>query len=167
MKITTRELVLTGLMIALAAVLAQFPINGSIGLDAMPAFFGAVAITPVLGGFVGAIAHLLIASFAGFMFTVPLHLVIAGTMFLSCFVYGYIRKHSNRYLAMGAGILMNGPVSLMITAFAAGLLGMEFSGMMMFLALIGPLTIVAAINVILADILYALVGAYVPKSKAV
>ncbi len=43
MKLTTKELGIMGLMLALAAVLAQFPINGSIGLDAMPAFFTAAA----------------------------------------------------------------------------------------------------------------------------
>ena len=164
MKIGTRELVMTGLLIALAAVLAQFPINGSIGLDAMPAFFGAAAVGPMLGGFVGAIAHLLIASFSGFVFGLPLHFVVALTMFASCFVYGYVRRSSNRYLAMVVGIIMNGPVSLAISAVVASLLGMGFSGLPMFLALIIPLTVAGSINVIVADLLYGVVGSQIRSS---
>lgn len=167
MKIGTRELVMTGLLIALAAVLAQFPINGSIGLDAMPAFFGAVAVSPLLGGFVGAIAHLLIASFSGFVFGLPLHIVVALTMFFSCYIYGYVRRKGNRYLAMVIGIIMNGPISLAISALAASIFGMGFSGMPMFLALIVPLTVAASINVIVADVLYGVVGSQIRNSLKV
>ncbi len=157
MKLTTKELVIMGLMLALAAVLAQFPINGSIGLDAMPAFFTAAALTPVLGGVVGAIAHLLIAGISGFVLGLPVHIVIAVMMFASCFVYGYVCKSVNRYVAVVAGVVMNGPVSLFVAAFFAKLLGAEFSGMVMFLALVLPLTMTAAINVVLADVIYGIV----------
>ncbi|MDF1616647.1 ECF transporter S component [Petrocella sp. FN5] len=157
MKITTKELVTTGLMIAMAAVLAQFPIYGSIAFDALPAFLTAVMMGPVLGGLVGFIAHLLVAMFTGFPFSLPLHLLIAVLMFVSCFIYGKVRKSHNRYLAMALGIVMNGPVSLALISIFAKILGMPFSGIMMFSALLLPLLVGAMVNILVADVVYGVI----------
>ncbi|PKM58571.1 MAG: ECF transporter S component [Firmicutes bacterium HGW-Firmicutes-3] len=157
MKITTKDLVTTGLMIAMAAVLAQFPIYGSIAFDALPAFLTAAMIGPLLGGLVGLIAHILVAMFTGFPFSLPLHLLIAIMMFVSCFIYGKVRQNHNRYLAMGLGIIMNGPVSLALISIFAKILGMPFSGMIMFSTLILPLLIGAMINIIVADTVYGII----------
>ncbi|PKM67897.1 MAG: ECF transporter S component [Firmicutes bacterium HGW-Firmicutes-2] len=157
MKITTKELVTTGLMIAMAAVLAQFPIYGSIAFDALPAFLTAVMVGPILGGLVGFIAHLLVAMFTGFPFSLPLHLLIAVLMFVSCYVYGKVRQSHNRYLAMALGIIMNGPVSLALISIFAKILGMPFSGMIMFSTLILPLLVGSMVNIVVADIVYSII----------
>jgi len=157
MKITTKDLVTTGLMIAMAAVLAQFPIFGSIAFDALPAFLSAAMIGPLLGGIVGFIAHLLVAMFTGFYLSLPLHLLIASMMFISCYVYGKVRQNHNRYLAMASGIVMNGPVSLAFISIFAQILGMPFSGLIMFTTLVLPLLVASIVNVVLADILYGII----------
>ncbi|VDN46561.1 ECF transporter S component [Petrocella atlantisensis] len=157
MKIRTKDLVTTGLMIAMAAVLAQFPIYGSIAFDALPAFLTAVMIGPALGGIVGSIAHLLVAMFTGFPLTLPLHLLIAVMMFVSCFIYGKVRQDYNRYLAIALGIIINGPVSLGFISIFAKVLGMPFSGMVMFTTLLLPLLIGATINIVVADMVYGII----------
>lgn len=166
-KITTREMVLSGLMIAIAVILSMplFKIMGSIGLDAMPAFFSAATISPMMGGFVGAIAHMISAAFTGFPFSLPVHLAVALVMFLTCFLYGYTRAKFNRYLAVIVGIVMNGPVNLFVAAMLSKALGMEFAGMMMFTILIGPLTLAASVNVIVAEVLTSLIGDRVLASE--
>lgn len=166
MKFTTRKIVFAGLMIAFAAVLAQFPINGSIGLDALPAFFAAVAISPLIGGIVGFIAHMIIATAAGFYLSLPVHIVVAIMMFVSCYGYGVVRVKVNRYVGIVVGILLNGPVTLAIAAVIAKLFGGELSGMPMFLLLIVPLTLTATVNIILADVVYGLTYKHVEKFKA-
>ena len=158
MRIKTRETVMAGLMIAVAAILAQYPINGSIGLDAMPAFFAAVLISPVVGGLVGIIAHMLIAIFTGMPLSLPLHLVVALTMYVSCFAYGYARMVSNRYIAVALAIVLNGPVALLVTSAVAMIVGAPLSGVAMFALLVGPLTVTAAANVLTADLLYGIIG---------
>ncbi len=157
MRITTKDLVTTGLMIAMAAVLAQFPIFGSIAFDAMPAFLSAAMIGPILGGIVGFIAHLLVAMFTGFPFSLPLHLLIAVMMFVSCFIYGKVRQEHNRYLAMALAIVMNGPISLAFISILAKILGMPFSGLIMFTSLLLPLLIGATVNIVVADIVYGII----------
>lgn len=168
MKITTKSLVLAGLFIALSVILAQpmFKIPAtSIGLDAMPAFFGAATIGPVLGGGIGAIAHLISAVFTGFPFTLPVHAAVAAMMFLSCFAYGFVRVKTNRYLAVIVGIVMNGPVSLAVAAWMSSILGLGFAGMIMFTTLLVPLTIASSVNVITAEVLVSLVGNRVAVSE--
>lgn len=161
MKITTRNLVITGVMVAMSLIWAQFPVSGSIGFDAMPAFFAAAAVSPVVGGVVGIIAHLLIAMVAGFPSSLPVHLVISVTMFLSCFVYGVLRKRTNRYVAVLGGIVMNGPVALFIAASFGKVMGITPSILAMFLGLLPILLPAAAVNVILADILYDIIGGHI------
>lgn len=160
MRITVRETVTAGLLMAVSVMLSypMFKIMGSIGFDALPAYLGAAAIGPVIGGIIGGVAHFLSAMLTGFPFTLPIHLVVTLTMFLACFAYGVARQRFNRYVAILVGILMNGPVSLFIAAYASLALGAPFAGMPMVLMLIGPLTLVSAINVILADVIYGIVG---------
>jgi uncharacterized membrane protein len=156
-KITMKKMVVMGMMIAMAAVLAQFPLFGSIGLDAIPAFFTAAMLGPVFGGIVGVIAHLLIAAFTGFPFTLPLHIIIAGMMFVSCYGYGVLKQKTNRYVAVVIAIVLNGPISLALIALTTKLINAPFSGIPMFMVLIVPLVLGAAINVGIADVVYGII----------
>ena len=166
MKISTKEMVTSGLLIALAVILSNpmFKLMGSIGLDAIPAFFGASVISPLMGGLVGGIAHIVSAMLTGFPFSLPVHLVVMVMMFITCYLYGVSRKKFNPYVAMIVGIVMNGPVTLLISAYTAKLFGIEFSGMAMFLALLGPLTLVSSANIVIAEVIYGLVGHQLEKS---
>ncbi len=163
---TTKELTAAGLLIAIAVILSypMFKLMGSIGFDAMPAFLGAVVIGPIAGGFIGSIAHMVSALLTGMPLSLPIHLVIAATMFLSCYAYGWTRKKSNRYLAIIVGIVTNGPISLGVSSLAAMALGLPFAGMLMFGTLIVPLTLAASVNVILADVIYGFIGLQLSKS---
>ena len=166
MKISTRELVLAGLLSAMSVILSfpVFKVMGSIGFDAIPAFFGASLISPVMGGLIGGIAHIVSAMLTGFPFSLPVHLGVMMMMFVTCWSYGVARHKINRYAAVAVGITMNGPVTLLVAALIAKAIGAEFAGMVMFTALIGPLTLVSAINVVLADMLVGLVGSRFQKS---
>lgn len=157
---TTKELTAAGLLIAIAVILSypMFKLMGSIGFDAMPAFLGAAVLGPLAGGFIGSIAHMVSALLTGMPLSLPIHLVVAITMFMSCYAYGWTRKRTNRYLAIIVGILCNGPLSLGISSLAALGLGAPFAGMLMFATLILPLTLAASVNVILADVIYGFIG---------
>lgn len=162
---TTKELTAAGLLIAIAVILSypMFKLMGSIGFDAMPAFLGAGVLGPVAGGFIGSIAHMVSALLTGMPLSLPIHLVVGATMFLSCYVYGWARKKTNRYVAIILGIVANGPLSLGISSLAALGLGLPFAGMLMFGTLILPLTLAASVNVILADVIYGLIGLRLAK----
>lgn len=151
MKITTKQMVMAGLLLALSAVLSQFPIMGSIGLDAMPAFFGAVIISPVIGGLIGLVGHLLIAMYTGFPLTLPAHLLVGSLMFLTCYIYGVTYRKFHYLLADVVAIFLNGPVALLLTAYFLKILGAQFSGALMFMTLLMPLTITSAVNVAAAQ----------------
>lgn len=166
MKASTKELVLAGLLIAMSVILSfpLYKVMGSIGFDAIPAFFGAALINPVMGGLIGGIAHIVSAMLTGFPFSLPVHLGVMMMMFVTCWSYGVARHKINRYAAVAVGIVMNGPVTLLVAAYIGKALGAEFAGMFMFTTLIGPLTLVSAINVVLADVLFGVVGSRFQKT---
>ncbi|MDA3845400.1 MAG: ECF transporter S component [Vallitaleaceae bacterium] len=163
---TTKELTAAGLLIAIAVILSypMFKLMGSIGFDSMPAFLGAAVIGPIAGGFIGSIAHMVSALLTGMPLSLPIHLVVAVTMYMSCFAYGWTRKRSNRYLAIIVGIVMNGPISLGLSSLVAMAIGYPFAGMLMFATLIVPLTLAASVNVIIADVIVGFIGLRLSKS---
>lgn len=158
MKISTKEMVTSALLIAVAVILSfpMFKLMGSIGFDALPAYLGAVVLGPALGGVIGGLAHLVSALLTGFPLG-PVHIVVMVTMFAACYAYGYTRQKTNRYVAIAVGIIMNAPVSLLFSAIAAQLI-LGAPGVGLFMSMIGPLTLASAVNVILADVVYGLVG---------
>lgn len=164
-NLNVKTLVIMALCIALSFVLSFVKLGGSIAFDALPAFFAAILLGPVFGGIVGFFGHMFTALSSGFMFTLPIHLVIAVMMFVSCYVFGLVYKKTNAIVAIIVGILMNGPVSLGVAAFAMEIvfgkgagIGM-LTGKVPFLMFAGLafgviLVIGSALNVILATVLY-------------
>lgn len=144
----------SGLLIALSAIGAMIKVQGSIAFDSMPAFFAALFIGPAAGAVVAALGHLLTAITSGFPLTVPLHLVLMGIMAAIVYIFGALYKRTNGIIACTVGTLLNGPVSTVIAAYVAALLGMPFSGKVMFSALVLPLTIASAINIVLAYVVF-------------
>lgn len=164
-NVNVKTLVIMGLCIALSFIGSFLKISGTIAFDALPGFLAAILLGPLFGGIVGFFGHLFTALSSGFPFSLPIHLVIAVTMFLSCYVFGFVYKKVNAFAGIIAGIIMNGPVSLAISALAINLIiakgagSAMLSGQVPFLMFAGlslalVLTIGATINIVLAAIIY-------------
>jgi len=167
-----KTLVVMGLCIALSFVGSFLKISGTIAFDALPAFFAAILLGPIAGGIVGFFGHFFTAFSSGFPFTLPIHLVIAISMFFSCAVFGFVYKKVNPIVGIVAGIIMNGPVSLAASALALDLVFAKGAGIgmlsgqapfLMFtgLSLASVLIIAAAINIILAAVIYERTKEYI------
>lgn len=144
----------SGLLIALSAIGAMIKIQGTIAFDSMPGYFAALFINPVAGSFVALLGHLLTAATSGFPLTIPMHLIVALEMGLCAYVFGALGRKTNGLIACLAAILLNGPACTLITAMAASGLGLPFSGSAMFYALVIPLTVASAANIILAYLIF-------------
>ncbi len=159
-----RKMVLSALLIACSFVGANIKVLGSIAFDSLPGFIGALLLGPAYGAGIGAIGHLLTALLAGFPLTPAVHgitmLIMAATMAIFGGVYkrfaqGNARSLMGALLAAFAAILVNAPIALLIlTPLLQPVIGT--SGI---LALLPVLSVVAAVNIFGAFVLYWLVGA--------
>ena len=148
MKTKNNNLTKIAILIALSVVLSYLKIpspTGSVALDALPGYFAAVAISPLSGGIVGAIGHFFTALNSGFPLGVPIHAVVAFTMFVACFGFGLVYK-KNKALGIITGVVLNTFVSLGIISF---MIPWE-----VIVALFLPLLVGSIINVILASMVY-------------
>lgn len=143
--------ILSGLFIACSVIGASLKIQGSIALDAFPAFLGAMILGPGFGFVIALVGHLFSAFFSGFPLTLVLHLCIGVLLGVVVYGYGMFRHHSNRFWPMVFAVICNGPVSLGITAFIAKVLAFPLHGRAMVALLVLPLTMGAFINVMLAE----------------
>lgn len=148
-----RIITTSGLLIALSAIGSMIKIYaplGTIAFDSMPGYFAALFISPTAGAVVIALGHLLTSLTSGFPMTIPMHLLLMGIMAIIAYIFGLLERKSNGIIASIVAIILNGPVATLISAFVASLLSLPFSGMPMFLALVIPLTLAGAANIILA-----------------
>ena len=154
------KLAYSGILVALSYVgsLLGLVIPGSLAFDSMPAFFGAMILGPFYGGAVGAVGHLLTALINGFPLTLPLHLFIGIQMAAIVAIFGWIYQKRKVIAAGIVATALNGPVSAATSAVAAHVLGLPFSGWILFNTLVIPLTIVSFLNVSLAIVLGAFLG---------
>lgn len=153
-KTDVKKLVIMALCIALSYIGANIKITQSIAFDALPGFFAAILLGPLLGGAVGLVGHLFTALLSGFPMSLPIHLVIAVMMFVSCVSFGFIYKKINPIAGVLVGIMMNGPVSLAVAAIVYDILIAKGAGYGMFAGLLVILTIAAAANIVLASVVY-------------
>ncbi|WP_218012645.1 ECF transporter S component [Bacillus sp. AFS053548] len=152
----TKRIVLLSLFIALSAVLSNIKIVYSIAFDSLPAFLAAMMISPIAGGIVGALGHLLTAITSGFPFTVPVHLFIAIQMLVIVWMFGVLFKKMNQYLAMVVAIILNGPVATLLSGLLIAFLNHSFTVKTIssfFILMVVPLTLASAANIVLAFIL--------------
>ncbi|WP_179887032.1 ECF transporter S component [Bacillus sp. AFS088145] len=152
----TKKIVLLSLFIALSAVLSNIKIVYSIAFDSLPAFLAAMMISPIAGGIVGALGHLLTAITSGFPFTVPVHLFIAIQMFVIVWIFGVLFKKMNQYIAMVVAIILNGPVATLLSGLLIAYLNHSFTVKTVssfFILMVVPLTLASAANIVLAFIL--------------
>lgn len=157
-KSSVTQMTYCAIFVGLSYIGALVKIQGSIAFDSMPAYFAAILLGPSLGAVVGVLGHLLTAITSGFPMTLPMHLIIASIMGVTVFLFGWVYKRSNYILASITAIIFNGPVSTLIAAYFSKLLGMQFSGWTLFYAMVIPLTLASAANVILAVILHKAIG---------
>jgi uncharacterized membrane protein len=154
--LNTKRIVLLSLFIALSAVLSNIKIVYSIAFDSLPAFLAAMMISPIAGGIVGALGHLLTAITSGFPFTVPVHLFIAIQMLVIVWVFGVLFKKMNQYIAMVVAIILNGPVATLLSGLLIAYLNHSFTVKTVssfFILMVVPLTLASAANIVLAFIL--------------
>jgi len=151
--LNAKRLVILSLFIALSAVLANIKIFSTIAFDSLPAFLAAMLISPLAGGVVGALGHLLSAFTSGFPLTVPMHLFIALQMLIIVWFYGILFKKSNKYVAMLIAIILNGPVATYLSGVLISFMDEAFTVNSFFTLMVLPLTLVSAINIVLAFIL--------------
>ncbi len=133
------------ILIALSVVGALIKIpspTGTVALDAVPAYFAALAFHPLEGGIIGAIGHIITAMTTGFPLGVPLHLLVAAEMVVFVWVFGYLARRVNVIVAAVVAVILNG--------FVGALLTIPIAGTGLFAALVLPLTVTTIITVILA-----------------
>ena len=152
-------LVLTSLLVAFSYLGSLVKIQGTIALDALPAYLGALLLGPLPGAVIGFLGHLLTAVTSGFPMTLPMHLFIAFLMALTIGIFGHVAEKANLFLAALTGVFMNGPVSTLGASFLAAVLGLGYSGRIMFFALILPLTLTSLVNAAGAVVLYRVLKA--------
>lgn len=142
-KLSVKFITLCGFFIALSVAGAFIkPFGNSIAFDSMPAFLAASMLGPAAGAITGFFGHLISSAIAGFPATLPVHLIIAFEMAVIMIIYSFIARKINIVIAAIIAIILNGPIA---TAVFIPILGMGF-----FTAMIGPLTLVAAVNAVLA-----------------
>lgn len=166
----TKLLVMYALFIALAVIGAQIKVAGSIAFDSLPGFLAALVLGPVAGAVIVFIGHMVSAALVGFPLSIPIHLLVAVIMALAAYMVGLTFRVLERPVRVGPDaddeLKREAKSGRRLTAYIAstvvgyvinvilGLLAMlPFlgSGVM---ALFFPLTTVALMNLILADIIY-------------
>ncbi|WP_161568278.1 ECF transporter S component [Anaerobacillus alkaliphilus] len=150
MKLTTKELVLVSVCIALTVIGSMIKIPspfGTVALDSAPAFLAAFLFGPVFGAIVAFFGHMLTALNVGMPLTVLIHLLIATQMAIVCSIAGLIYKKGYFVLALISGFLLNG-----VVAPATFIIIPQF-GMPFFTAMIVPLLLGVGINLAVAAII--------------
>jgi uncharacterized membrane protein len=148
-KIKLKNLTLCAMFIALSVAGAFIkPFGNSIAFDSLPAFLAASIMGPVFGAIVGFLGHIISAALSGFALTLPIHLIIAVEMALVMAAYGFLVKKTGIVFAGIIAVLLNGVAAPAVFILVPGM-GINF-----FLAMVGPLTLVSAINVVLAVLIH-------------
>ncbi|NPV53967.1 MAG: ECF transporter S component [Firmicutes bacterium] len=130
--------------------------TGTVALDSMPGYLGALICGGKEGAIIAALGHIFSAATVGFPMTLPLHLFVAIQMAAYAAVFGYVAKRINSIAAVVIGILLNGVIAPALFIPLPGFGTAFFAGMLL------PLILGSAINVIIAAILFgALKGARV------
>ena len=146
-KLPVKFITLCGMFIALSVAGAFLkPFGNSIAFDSLPAFLAASMLGPAAGALTGLLGHLISSAIVGFPFSLPVHLIVAVEMAIVMIIYSVLAQKINIIVSAVIAVLLNGIVA---TALLIPILGAPF-----FAVMVGPLTLVAAINVILAVLLH-------------
>ncbi len=144
----TIRLTVTGTLIALSVVGSYLKIpspTGTVALDSLPGFLGALLLGYPEGASIGFLGHILTSLNVGFPLGLPVHLVIACEMALICLLFRFFYQ-KNRILAISCGTLLNGilaPLTL-VPVFGWGF----FTGIVI------SLIVASAVNILLASLIF-------------
>ncbi len=150
----TKQLVLTGMFIALSVVGALIKVpspTGTVAFDSAPGFAAALLLGPGLGALSAALGHLFTSLFAGFPMTFPIHIIVALEMAAFAAIYGYMGR-KNLPLAVVAVSILNG-----VIAPATFIVFPQF-GMAFFVSMLVPLLVASAANVIVSALIYKVIS---------
>lgn len=132
-----------GVALAYIGSLVNVPIVvTTLALDSLPGFCYALLFSGGEGAVVAAVGHLITAALRGFPYGIPVHIGIMLGMALAAWLLGVIAAKSKQWLGMLAALVVNG---LLLPAALIPLLGVPF-----FAVSVLPLTVAAAINLVLA-----------------
>lgn len=162
---TARNIALSAILIAISYLGAFLKLQGTIALDALPAFLGAIFLGPYYGGIIGFLGHMFTALFSGFPLTFPLHVLVALLMMGTLQVFGWLYGKGKSNSAVLLGILLNGPISLFILSVMSTWMGLPFHGKWMFFSLLLPLSIGSALNILGAVSLWHLIFIRIRKGE--
>ena len=154
----TQKLVFCALLIALSYIGSMVKIFGSVALDALPAYFGALMFGGPIGALIGAIGHLFSAALSGFPMTLPMHILVAICMAAACWLYYVINQKTNLVVASVVAILINGVVMTFLSGLLAVALGVAPTVMGFVVPMLAPLLIASTVNVVIAALLYLAVN---------
>lgn len=142
-----RRVARVAILVALSGVGAFIKIpspTGTVALDSAPGYLAAAAFSPLEGGVVGALGHLISAATAGFPLGLPIHLVVAAEMFVFAWVLGL--------LARPLGALVAGVVAVLLNGLLAPAILLPIGGIGMYATQVVPLLVGSAVNVAVAVI---------------
>lgn len=145
----TALLVKLALLTALSVVgsYLKFPSPvGSIALDSLPGYLGALVFGGGAGAIILTLGHLLSALNSGFVLG-PLHLLIALLMGCCSYIFVYF-KNKNIYAAVLITSLVNGPVSAAVL--------IPFLGRAFFYGTAPILSLASFVNILLAVVIFKL-----------
>ena len=154
----TKNITYCGLFIAISIVGAMFPVYGSIAFDSLAGFFAALFLGPSAGAIVCGLGHIGTAAINGFPYSLPLHILVMIGMAIAGYSFGFIYRKINWLLAIIIAILINGPILTLMTVPVTTFLGIEPGGWMLFKILLPTLTLVSAINIVFAYIIFKVIG---------
>lgn len=141
------KMVKVAMLIALSVVGAFIKIpspTGTIALDSLPGYFGAIVIGRREGALIAGLGHLASALSTGFPLSLPVHLAVAVEMVVCVYLFGLIKEKFGYIPAVIAGIILNGVISPVLL--------IPLIGKALFLAILLPLFVISAVNIILAAV---------------
>jgi hypothetical protein len=153
-NLNTRKVVSLALLIGMSAILSNIKIFETISFDSFPAFFAAMFISPIGGAIVASLGHLFTAFTSGFPLTVPIHLFVMLDMFVIVYLFGKIFKKANPIFAMLIAVILNGPISAIISGWVVHMVVGGMSASKFFLMMVIPLTLATLVNVVLAYLVF-------------
>lgn len=154
---STINLVYVAMFIALSFIGSLIKIQGTIALDSMSGFFASLFLGPAGGALVGALGHLITALTSGFPLTIPIHLIITVQMAIVMYLFGIIYRRINGILAVIVAILLNGIGAVLLLAPITTMVGLPLSGKAFIYAMVVPLTLASAVNIILAYMIFKVI----------
>lgn len=145
--LSPRRVARVAILVALSGVGAFIKIpspTGTVALDAAPGYLAAAAFSPLEGGIVGTLGHLISAATAGFPLGLPIHLIVAAEMFVFAWIFGLLARRTGAVAAAVVAAILNGLLAPAIL--------IPIGGVGMYAAQVVPLLVGSAINVAVAVI---------------